>query len=65
MSGPTSTPISESERIVQLEKALAFANLVIQRLEEKFRLQRIKKYGPGSEKLNSRRNWSFSNWSLG
>jgi transposase len=53
MSGPTSTPISESERIVQLEKALAFANLVIQRLEEKLRLQRIKKYGPGSEKLNS------------
>jgi transposase len=53
MSGPASTPISDSERIVQLEKELAFANLMIQRLEEKLRLQRIKKYGPGSEKLNS------------
>jgi transposase len=53
MSGHTSTPISESERIVQLEKALAFANLTIQLLEERLRLQRIKKYGPGSEKLAS------------
>ena len=53
MIRPTSTPISESERIVQLEKQLAFANLTIQFLEEKLRLQRIKKYGPGSEKLAS------------
>ena len=53
MIRPTSTPISESERIVQLEKQLAFANLTIQLLEEKLRLQRIKKYGPGSEKLSS------------
>jgi transposase len=45
--------MSESERIVQLEKQLAFANLMIQRLEEKLRLQRIEKYGPGSEKLSS------------
>ena len=53
MSAPTSTPISESERIVELEKQLVLANLMIQLLQEKLRLQRIKKYGPGSEKLNS------------
>jgi transposase len=47
------TPLSESEQILQLEKKLAWAELKIQVLEEQLRLQRIKKYGPGSEKLNS------------
>jgi transposase len=46
-------PLSESEQILQLEKKLAWAELKIQVLEEQLRLQRIKKYGPGSEKLNS------------
>jgi transposase len=47
-----SIPLSESEQIVDLRKELAWAKLKIQSLEEQLRLQRIKKYGPGSEKLN-------------
>jgi transposase len=46
-------PLSESERNIQLQKELAWAKLKIQVLEEQLRLQRIKKYGPGSEKLSS------------
>jgi hypothetical protein len=53
MIRPASTPVSESERIIQLEKALLLANLTIQLLEERLRLQRTKKYGPGSERLPS------------
>lgn len=49
---PSNSP-SESERNVQLQKELAWAYLKIQSLEERLRLERIKKYGPGSEKLNS------------
>jgi transposase len=45
-------PLSESEQIVQLQKELAWAKLKIQVLEERLRLERIKKYGPGSEKLS-------------
>src|ERR1035437_947812 len=52
MSGASSNPLSESERIIHLEKELAWAHLKIQVLEERLRLQRIKKYGPGSEKLS-------------
>jgi len=37
---------------LHLQKKLAWAELRIQSLEEQLRLQRIKKYGPGSEKLN-------------
>src|ERR1019366_6011032 len=44
--------LSESEQIVDLRKELAWAKLKIQVLEEQLRLQRIKKYGPGSEKLS-------------
>jgi transposase len=50
---PSSKPLSEAERIIQLEKKLAWAELRIQMLEERLRLQRIKKYGPASEKLNA------------
>ena len=53
MASPSSNPLSESEQIVQLQKKLAWAELKIQALEEQLRLQRIKKYGPGSEKLSS------------
>ena len=53
MSAPPSTPISESERNIRLRIELAWAMLKIQSLEEELRLQRIEKYGPGSEKLNS------------
>src|ERR1035437_4644020 len=48
----SSTTLSETERIIQLEKKLAWAELKIQVLEAQLRLQRIKKYGPGSEKLS-------------
>jgi transposase len=53
VASPSSNPLSESEQIVQLQKKLAWAELKIQALEEQLRLQRIKKYGPGSEKLSS------------
>lgn len=41
----------DAERIAQLEQLLTWAELKIQVLEERLRLQRIKKYGPASEKL--------------
>ena len=44
-------PLSEAEQIIELQKELAWAKLKIQVLEERLRLERIKKYGPGSEKL--------------
>ena len=44
--------LSESEQIVDLRKELAWAKLKIQVLEERLRLERIRKYGPSSEKLN-------------
>jgi len=53
VASPSSNPLSESEQIVQLQKKLAWAELKIQSLEEQLRLQRIKKYGAGSEKLSS------------
>ena len=53
MNGSPSTPISEAEQVIQLQKELAWAKLKIQVLEEQLRLQRIRKYGPGSEKLNA------------
>ena len=51
MAIPSPIPLSESE-IVQLQQELAWAKLKIQVLEERLRLERIKKYGPGSEKLS-------------
>ena len=48
----SSHPLSESEQIIALRRELHWAQLKIQVLEEKLRLQRIKKYGPGSEKLS-------------
>ncbi len=44
--------LPESEQIAELRRELHWAQLKIQVLEEKLRLQRIKKYGPGSEKLS-------------
>jgi len=52
MASPSPIPLSESEQIVHLQKELAWAKLKIQVLEERLRLERIKKYGPGSEKLS-------------
>lgn len=53
MNDFSSKPLSEAEQIIQLQKKLAWAELKIQVLEERLRLQRIKKYGPGSERLSS------------
>jgi transposase len=49
----TPQPASDPEIIEHLKRELAFAKLKIQVLEERLRLQRIAKYGPGSEKLTS------------
>jgi transposase len=54
VSIPLSSPlIPESEQIVKLQQQLQWAELKIQVLEEQLRLERIKKYGPASEKLNA------------
>jgi transposase len=45
-------PRSEADQIVALKRELAWAHLQIQALQEKLRLERIRKYGPGSERLN-------------
>ena len=52
MKSPLPIPLTESEQIVQLQKKLVWAELKIQVLEERLRLERIRKYGPSSEKLN-------------
>lgn len=52
VTSPSPTPLSEAAQIVELQKKLAWAELKIQMLEERLRLERIKKYGPGSEKLS-------------
>ena len=44
--------LSEAEQIAQLRQQLHWAELKIQVLEERLRLQLIAKYGPASEKLN-------------
>jgi transposase len=48
-----STPRSEAEQIVNLTKELTWARMKIQSLEEWIRLERIRKYGPSSEKLSN------------
>jgi transposase len=48
----SSTPLTEAEQITRLQTKLAWAEQRIRVLEEILRLQRIKKYGPGSEKLS-------------
>ena len=56
MSDILSTPApSESQQIAELTRKLHWAELKIQVLEERLRLQRIEKYGPGSEKLGNAR----------
>jgi transposase len=53
VTSPSPVPLTESEQIVQLQQELAWAKLKIQSLEERLRLERIKKYGPGSEKFSN------------
>jgi transposase len=43
---------SAADENIALKRALALAHLQIQALKEQLRLERIKKYGPGSEKLS-------------
>ena len=53
MSANPSTPtLSESEQVAELTRQLRWANLEIQKLKAELRLERIRKYGPASEKLN-------------
>jgi transposase len=54
MVNPDSSPAASSEaaQIAELKRQLQWAHLKIQVLEERLRLERIKKYGPGSERLN-------------
>ena len=53
MNAAVSTPErSEADENVALKRELAWAHLKIQSLTEQLRLLRIKKYGPGSEKLS-------------
>ncbi|HSM79624.1 MAG TPA: IS66 family transposase [Bryobacteraceae bacterium] len=49
---PSNPSLSDSERITQLTQQLEWAHLKIRVLEERLRLERIKKYGPASEKLS-------------
>ncbi len=50
---PPSSSLPDAERIARLEQQLAWAVMKIQLLEERLRLERIKKYGPASEKLSN------------
>lgn len=53
MTAETANPASnDSAEMVELKRQLQWALLKIQVLEERLRLIRIQKYGPGSEKLN-------------
>ena len=51
ISGPLSLAPDDSPEVIELKRQLHWAHLKIQVLEERLRLQRIQKYGPGSEKL--------------
>lgn len=53
MDAAVSPPLSESEQIAELKRELHWAHLKIELLEERLRLERIKKYGPASEKLSN------------
>jgi transposase len=53
MHGPIQIAASDSPEVAALKRELQWARLRIQLLEEKLRLQRIKKYGPSSEKLSA------------
>jgi transposase len=49
---PPSPAPNDSPEVIELKRQLHWAHLKIQVLEERLRLQRIQKYGSGSEKLN-------------
>jgi transposase len=49
---PPNPALHDSPEVAELKRQLHWAYLKIQVLEERLRLQRIQKYGPGSEKLS-------------
>lgn len=49
---PSPTPLSEAQQIELLSKKLQWAEFKIRALEERLRLELIRKYGPKSETLN-------------
>src|SRR5258705_3876949 len=49
---PPSAAPNETAEVTELKRQLHWAHLKIQVLEERLRLQRLQKYGPGSEKLS-------------
>jgi transposase len=49
---PSNPPLTEAQKIELLEKKLQWAELRIQALEARLRLELIRKYGPKSETLN-------------
>jgi hypothetical protein len=49
---PSNPPLTEAQKIELLEKQLQWANLRIHALEQRLRLELIRKYGPKSETLN-------------
>jgi hypothetical protein len=51
---PSHTIRSEAEQIVSLTKDLEWSRLKIQALEERLRLELVRKYGPKSEKLSDK-----------
>jgi transposase len=51
---PSNPPCSEAEQIEQLKKQLQWAEWKIRALEERLRLELIRKYGPKSEKLSDK-----------
>jgi transposase len=48
-----SPAVADSEHVAKLVRELKWAHLKIQVLEEQLRLERIRKYGPASEKLSN------------
>jgi len=50
---PPSSSLPDAEQIAQLKQQLVWAAMKIQLLEERLRLERVKKYGAASEKLTS------------
>jgi transposase len=51
---PSNPPCSDAEKIEQLERKLQWAEWKIRALEERLRLELIRKYGPKSEKLSDK-----------
>jgi transposase len=51
---PSNPPLSEAQQIVQLQKQLQWAEWKIRALEERLRLELIRKYGPKSETLSDK-----------